>query len=687
MMMTIIPDKYYQLGLYDDNVRQWLPVMNRALEIFFSTGSMPYYDFYNFKGMEIFDVGYYGLYNPLIWVSFLLHNLFGVETTVIYIYISLAIGNIFLFLVSKRITKSNICAFFINVMYTFNPVLYGHSYWYYIFENYWIVPAFSWCFLLALKKNAKMIEKTSPSIVLICSTLGGNIQYTAYYYLLYCIVSFVIYIRYKESIRYFFFNCFIAVLATIPFLHKLLRAANRSSFSGDVNLDFYSIPVNTLAYLLVSVIPSSFVDFVHDFAQLTFVDCNRLFHANIILAFIAFVSIVVKNVINKPFYLKRCNKIILLGIAFGLTWLFYALYLGGKGFLIADVFYHIPFYNNFRFLYKIAFVMPGLLIIPICIALKFFCKSKFRNIYIIVFTLLGIFQICIFRESMYNQNVEIKSIIYSYEYNDNFSHITNRYSAIEKNNYRYLLVIPTNDHKFTLTNNTLPFSNMNVELGMWSVGGYDVAFGYVSDSMKNIYGGDVAFSLNYNNAVSIYTLKNVMKKTSNIRRFIEALKKESVRFILVKDADFSNVEKSLLQNGVPIRLTGYDKNNGISFYEVEDIPMISRNELGESMPISMIDLNEIYIDTENNKYIQMSIRDNPNLKAELINGDMVEQLKIESKDNNVRIDTRSSSGTVHVFYSNKINDLCLVLTCLYSIIILAICSWSIFYSIKHKTYG
>ena len=48
-------------GLWDDNQTQWLPIMEEAYSCFFHTGKIPTINWFQMKGMKIYDVGYYGL--------------------------------------------------------------------------------------------------------------------------------------------------------------------------------------------------------------------------------------------------------------------------------------------------------------------------------------------------------------------------------------------------------------------------------------------------------------------------------------------------------------------------------------------------------------------------------------------------------------------------------------------------
>lgn len=81
IVFVMLPDSWKELGLFDDMTFQWLPIINKALHQFFAGNGIPYYDFYNFKGMGILDEGYYGLYNPLIWLAYGIRHFTKIETT------------------------------------------------------------------------------------------------------------------------------------------------------------------------------------------------------------------------------------------------------------------------------------------------------------------------------------------------------------------------------------------------------------------------------------------------------------------------------------------------------------------------------------------------------------------------------------------------------------------------------
>ena len=72
ILLLVLVDFNPNCFLADDTITQQEPVTNMMLERFFSTGKMPYINFYAYKKANILSEGLYGLYNPFVLLSFLI---------------------------------------------------------------------------------------------------------------------------------------------------------------------------------------------------------------------------------------------------------------------------------------------------------------------------------------------------------------------------------------------------------------------------------------------------------------------------------------------------------------------------------------------------------------------------------------------------------------------------------------
>ena len=72
MIFAILLAKNKDAFYADDNIMQWGPVTRRAFDEIFSGKGIPYVNFYQYKGIDIFSSGYYGLINPFMYISYIL---------------------------------------------------------------------------------------------------------------------------------------------------------------------------------------------------------------------------------------------------------------------------------------------------------------------------------------------------------------------------------------------------------------------------------------------------------------------------------------------------------------------------------------------------------------------------------------------------------------------------------------
>ena len=62
----------------NDNAVQWGPIIECAYRYFFSTGKIAYWNFYDYKGIDIFSQGYYSIDNPFMLLAYIIARCFEI---------------------------------------------------------------------------------------------------------------------------------------------------------------------------------------------------------------------------------------------------------------------------------------------------------------------------------------------------------------------------------------------------------------------------------------------------------------------------------------------------------------------------------------------------------------------------------------------------------------------------------
>lgn len=241
--------------LIDDNRTQWFPVLERAYSEFFASGKMPVYDFFQLKGFSIAEQGYYSIMNPLMMLSYVIAHFTPLHFSTITIYVALmfSAGNVVFF----RLCDVLHCKFseclLLTVAYSSISIYFSFSYWYYVFNNYLLIPLL---LLVFLRSRNHVTEYFGCGLILAFEILLGNVQYTCYHYMVYGLFCLT-YILLKQTryIKIFFTNVICAGILSAPFLLLLLRAS--TSFG---NGEFLSYSLNLADILLGALLPLGILD-------------------------------------------------------------------------------------------------------------------------------------------------------------------------------------------------------------------------------------------------------------------------------------------------------------------------------------------------------------------------------------------------------------------------------------------
>lgn len=198
LFFAVILSKNRSSLYVDDNILQWGPVINKAFDNIFSGKGIPYWNFYQYKGINIFSSGYYGLLNPFMYVSYAIsHYLMNafLETLIVYEIIMYIIGNLMMYKILRTLDLKRSTIIIAMLTYSTSVIFFLFSFYYFTFNNYFFMPFLMWTFI---QTNSKRTRYFIPGIVLAFSLLMGHVQFSCYYVMVYCIFQVVASVQKKK---------------------------------------------------------------------------------------------------------------------------------------------------------------------------------------------------------------------------------------------------------------------------------------------------------------------------------------------------------------------------------------------------------------------------------------------------------------------------------------------------------
>ena len=198
LFFAIILSKNRSSLYVDDNILQWGPVINKAFDNIFSGKGIPYWNFYQYKGINIFSSGYYGLLNPFMYVSYAIsHYLMNgfLETLIVYEIIMYILGNLMMYKILRKLNLKRSTIIIAMLTYSTSVIFSLFSFYYFTFNNYFFMPFLMWIFI---QTNSKRTRYFIPGIVLAFSLLMGHVQFSCYYVMVYCIFQVVTAVQKKK---------------------------------------------------------------------------------------------------------------------------------------------------------------------------------------------------------------------------------------------------------------------------------------------------------------------------------------------------------------------------------------------------------------------------------------------------------------------------------------------------------
>lgn len=198
LFFAIILSKNRSSLYVDDNILQWGPVINKAFDNIFSGNGIPYWNFYQYKGINIFSSGYYGLLNPFMYVSYAIsHYLMNgfLETLIVYEIIMYILGNLMMYKILRTLNLKRSTIIIAMLTYSTSVIFFLFSFYYFTFNNYFFMPFLMWTFI---QTNSKRTRYFIPGIALAFSLLMGHVQFSCYYVMVYCIFQVVAAVQKKK---------------------------------------------------------------------------------------------------------------------------------------------------------------------------------------------------------------------------------------------------------------------------------------------------------------------------------------------------------------------------------------------------------------------------------------------------------------------------------------------------------
>ena len=175
----------------DDNAMQWGPVARPAFDRLFETGRIPYWDFYQYKGIDIFSSGYYGLTNPFMYISYFISRFifsYSVDMLTIYEWLLYWLGSWMMFVLLKKLNIHTGTLAVSLIAYSTSVIFFSYTFYYFTFNNYFMIPFIIWIMLCTKDKRTSWFI---PGIILAFSLIMGHVQYSCFYVMTYCIIQTV----------------------------------------------------------------------------------------------------------------------------------------------------------------------------------------------------------------------------------------------------------------------------------------------------------------------------------------------------------------------------------------------------------------------------------------------------------------------------------------------------------------
>lgn len=603
--------------LIDDNRTQWYPVMERAYEDLWKTGRIYCYDFYQMKGMSIAQQGYYGIMNPFMLLSFGVTKLLPGSISAITFYIGLMVvlGNLFLYLLSRRLGCGQKLAFLMTMTYSTMGCFWAFFYWYYIFNNYFLIPLLIYVFLRCREDRRSYYVF---GIILAMDVWMGNVQYTCYHYILFGIlcVSMVIFKRFSY-LKIFLTNIMVGIGLSAPMFVLLIRAS--SDFQKQEF--FFLYPIFYFSLMIHSVIPQGILQRIGK--EFSFLDAMVMGRSDNLVLYtgMVIISLCAFFISKSSRWLRsigKCSGIssiyekvrasyeralkwsheqkTMMGCAVALLF-FFSLMSGG---FAAHVLYVMPVIQNFRYLFKSVYAAVPLAMVLFVWSVQKSVGRTRRAVmcFIVLFVCIGVvnaYDTVRITECLFGMKIE-ESFVNEKERS---AYMTEK-ACIDCKNYRvtaFFRFSGINDECFNQSNNLT--KNFPTAISAFSLSGYEIATEEERlGEFDKIY-SDKEFFAKYANAD---ILKNLyLNLTTEPDKVQSQLIDNSVRYLLLDKTELKDNTMAQKREGAHLE-RDYREEVITSLRKLSKIRVVDVREFNEHYDLVEIDgVNSLCMDCDGNK--------------------------------------------------------------------------------------
>lgn len=689
LLVLLLAEGDPEAFLTDDNRTQWYPVMERAYEDLWETGQIYCYNLYQMKGMPIGQQGYYGIMNPFMLLSFGVTKLLPGNLSAITFYIGLMVvlGNLFLYLLLRKLGCKEKTAFLMAMTYSTMGCFWAFCYWYYVFNNYLMIPLLLYAFL---RCREGWISYCAFGVILAMDLWMGNVQYACYHYILFGILCVaMMFLKSLQYIKILLVNAVVGLGMSAPMLILLLQA------SGNFQKQEYFLqyPIFYFSLFIHSVIPHGILQNIGK--GVSFLDAvvmgrndNLALYMGpvVILLFVFCIKIICGWLrrICKCKYLGEIREKVRVAYNCMLNWsheqkmmvgcavallFFFSLMSGG---LASDLLYIMPVIQNFRYLFKAIYVAAPLAVVLLAWAVEE-CNGKVRQMVMCFLALsvcVGIVNAC--------ATVRITEQLFGTRIDGSFEEEKERaVSMIETagmdcKNYRtatFFRFSKIQDECFDQSRNLT--RNFPTALGVFSLAGYEIAMEDERlEEFDAIY-SDVEFYAKYANAD---IMSNLYLNLINYPDEVQGqLIDNSVRYLLLDKTELkdnimaqNHMDKHFERDLRPeiilalkelpgIRVAAVKEfNEHYDLVELDGVNSLCMNSDGERIPLTDINMETVVFEAQEAGEYTLSFAYDSHLRAFLTEKDGTKRpLFIEQLENdNILISTQGGCGKVTLTYRN-----------------------------------
>ncbi len=243
-----------------DDIMQWGPVVNKGFEQIFSGKGIPYWDFYQYKGLDIFSSGYYGFLNPFMYISYFISRFIlagQIETLNVYKWIMYCLGNLTIYKVLEDFSLRKTTIVIAVLTYSTSLMFFEYIDFYFYFNNYFFVPFMIW--IIMHVRNNKT-EWFVPGVILAFSLLMGHVQQSCYYVMVYCIIQVVFSVQeknFKPILKMLLNIAFFVLLSAFQLMASMAVSEYRSVvLASDPTDSFISMEIDIFTVFdLFNIVP------------------------------------------------------------------------------------------------------------------------------------------------------------------------------------------------------------------------------------------------------------------------------------------------------------------------------------------------------------------------------------------------------------------------------------------------